>query len=484
VIDQCLSAGTTAFSTQRFDEALKLFLAGSCLEPGAVVFLRNAGATCAVTGQLDPFIRYFERVAKLEPDSGTGFLEAGKAYLVKAEFQQAFDLLSVAFVMSPGHDSEMMYLARAASGLSLVGRSVRLLDRASCIDPSDHHVLSELGRSLREARQFQRGTDALRRAIVLEPNQVGALLTLGFCCLHLGAFAQAWSLYEFRWKDRDFLAENRDSPLQRWTGQPEIRGLRLLVFSEQGFGDTIQFVRFTRELERFGADVTLLVPPGLVRLLGIPPGVSRVVSELASDETFHACCSLMSLPSIFKLTEASIVASRVPYLAAPSRAIEHWKAHIGSATFPRIGVCWSGSDNPRMSHRSLSLKEFSQVFVSGFEFISLNKLVKPSDLGALSELDGRLCHFGDELTDYSVTAGLIDLLDLVVTVDTSVAHLAGAMGKEVWILLPKAADWRWLEDRSDSVWYERVRLFRQDRDADWKSVLDAVAAALITRRKK
>ena len=296
--------------------------------------------------------------------------------------------------------------------------------------------------------------------------------------MHADDYLSGWRFYEFRWRDDDFLRENRDPPIQRWSGQPEIKGLRLLVFSEQGFGDTIQFARFVPELERFEADITFLVPPELLPLLEGIRGASRVVCRLSEEETFHACCSLMSLPHILQVNVDLVLSSRPSYLSASEDLVQSWRARLPPKSSPVVGVCWSGSANPRMTARTISLQEFSQIFHSALTFVSLNRDVRPSDRDTLDSLRDRLYHFGDELTDFSVTAALIENMDVVVTVDTSVAHLAASMGKEVWIILPFNADWRWSEGRQDSFWYERVTLFRQARGQGWSGVLNQVSAAL------
>jgi Flp pilus assembly protein TadD len=479
-----LSAGERAFYRGDVGEARAFFLRAASSDPALGVAWRNAGASAAVLRDLEAAGKYFGWLGVLEPRNDVSHLELGKVQLLLGNHAASAEALSKSMSLAPAVPAALVHYSSVLRRVASPEAAWRFAEWALTLAPFDPQALSELGNVLRERRDFRGAADLLGRSIAIEPNQPETLLTLAFCFLHLDDYALGWRFYEFRWRDRDFLRENRDPPIQRWSGQPEIKGLRLLLFSEQGFGDTIQFVRFIPELERFEAEITLLVPPELLPLLSGIRGVSRVVCRLAEDETFHACCSLMSLPNILMLTVDSVRCSRSPYLEAPKDLVQRWRSRLIPKTSPLIGVCWSGSANPRMTSRTISLLEFSKIFESGLTFVSLNRDVRPADRDALTNLQDQLRHFGDELTDFSVTAALIENMDVVVTVDTSVAHLAGSMGKEVWIMLPFNADWRWSEGRQDSFWYERVKLFRQSRGEGWNEVLSQMAAALTALRPK
>ena len=478
-----LSAGERAFHLGRISEAYGLFCRAACADPTLALACRNAGASAAALRDLDAACKYFTWLCRLEPGDHLPPLELGKAQLLLGDHPASAAALSWSISLAPAVWTSMIYYSSALRSIASPDAASRFAERALTLAPFEPLALSELGSVLREKRDFRGATDSLGRSVALEPNQPGTLLTMGFCFLHGDDYLSGWRFYEFRWRDSDFLRDNRDPPIQRWSGQPEIKGLRLLVFSEQGFGDTIQFARFIPELERFEADVTLLVPPELLPLLQGVRGVSRVVSRLGEDETFHACCSLMSLTNIFQMDVDRVIASRSTYLKAPRDLVRQWHTRLRPKNAPLIGVCWSGSQNPRSTTRMISLSEFSQIFENDLTFVSLNRDVRASDRDALEKLRDRLRHFGDELTDFSVTAALIENMDLVVTVDTSVAHLAASVGREVWIILPYNADWRWSEGRQDSIWYERVRLFRQSRGDNWQEVLRRLRTALVSRAR-
>lgn len=473
-----LGGGTCFPPGGGISEAHGLFCRAACADPASVVACRNAGANAAVLEDLDAACKYFTWLCRLEPGTDLPPLELGKARLLLGDYPASAEALSLSISLAPAIPTTMIYYSSALRRIASLDVALRFAERALTLAPFEPQALSEIGSVLREKRDFRGATDSFGRSIALEPNQPGTLLTMGFCFLHADDYLSGWRFYEFRWRDDDFLRENRDPPIQRWSGQPEIKGLRLLVFSEQGFGDTIQFARFVPELERFEAGITFLVPPELLPLLEGIRGASRVVCRLSEEETFHACCSLMSLPHILQVNVDSVLSSRPSYLRASQDLVRSWRARLPPKSSPVVGVCWSGSANPRMTTRTISLHEFSRIFESGLTFVSLNRDVRPSDRDTLDSLRDRLHHFGDELTDFSVTAALIENMDVVVTVDTSVAHLAASMAKEVWIILPFNADWRWSEGRQDSFWYERVTLFRQARGQGWSGVLNEVSAAL------
>jgi tetratricopeptide (TPR) repeat protein len=469
-----------AFFAGRFDEAKALFLREVCREPQSAAWVHSSAIVFANLRDWESSCRFFDRAVKLEPASPTGFLELGKALFERGDFAAAILALQGSLVLDPALKSGLLHLSLTLRGVRAFDDSARLSRRAWLIDPLDSSVLRELGYSRRDSGLFELSIDSLSRSIAIDPNQPGNFLTLASCELHLGNFDRGWRLYEFRWRANEFLKYHRESALRRWSGQSWIQGQKLLLFSEQGFGDTIMFLRFIGDLDRFSAEITLMVPPGLERLCGQLSGVHTVTSRIPSD-LFAACCPLMSLPAVLSNTLENIPHACGAYLHPARDLVESWRELLGEPRGPRIGVCWSGGENPTLAERSIPLREFSSLFGHEAEFISLHKDVRDHDLEAMTTLAGSLRHFGEEHIDFCSTAALIDLTEIVISVDTAIAHLAGAMGKEVWIILPKRADWRWLQDRSDSPWYPRARLFRQTIDGDWSGPLNEVAAALAER---
>jgi hypothetical protein len=276
-----------------------------------------------------------------------------------------------------------------------------------------------------------------------------------------------------RWKTKELKMKSRNFSKPLWLGEESLTGKTILLHSEQGFGDTIQFCRYAKMVRNLGAKVILEVPLPLVDLLRCLDGVDELIpkdSEL-SDFDFH--CPLLSLPLAFK-TDLSSIPNTPHYLYSNQDKRKYWLNKLGASSKKRIGIVWSGSlghSNDR--NRSLLLKDIIEYLPINFEYISLQKEIREVDQAILSSSSIR--HFGPELHDFSDTAAICDLIDLVISVDTSVAHLAAALGKPTWILLPFTPDWRWHLDREDSPWYPSVRLFRQSSNQQWSPVIQRVA---------
>ena len=248
-----------------------------------------------------------------------------------------------------------------------------------------------------------------------------------------------------------------------------------MLHAEQGLGDTIQFCRYAAHVAQLGARVVLEVQAPLVSLLSSLNGVAEVVARGDALPPFDLHCSLLSLPLAFKTTLADIP-SAAGYLAAPSAKVGVWRERLGAPERPRIGLVWSGNANHKNDrNRSIALATLLAHLPRGADYVSLQKDVSADD-AALMAANPQVRHFGEHLGDFADTAALASLMDLVISVDTSVAHLAGALGRPVWILLPVNPDWRWLLDREGTPWYDAATLYRQKAPGDWQGVLERVKA--------
>jgi hypothetical protein len=315
----------------------------------------------------------------------------------------------------------------------------------------------------------------------LEPDYVEAHWNDGLRLLLTGNLEQGWRAYEWRKQLSEPVAA-RTYPQPLWLGEQDISGKTLFIHWEQGFGDTIQFCRYAKLAETRGATVVMEVQRVL---LGLLRRLSPTIELITPDKTpasFDYHCPLMSLPLAFGTTLETIPVEQ-HYLESEVASRAKWSARLeadspGPKTKPRIGIAWSGSPTHHHDHlRSIGLATCLPLFNLNADWVCLHKEIRDADRAALKLVNG-LKFFGDELDDFNDTAALVDLMDLVISVDTGVAHLAGAMGKPVWILLPFSPDWRWLLDRDDSPWYPSAKLFRQPRPGDWADVIDQVSRAL------
>jgi ADP-heptose:LPS heptosyltransferase len=263
-------------------------------------------------------------------------------------------------------------------------------------------------------------------------------------------------------------------------GQAPVAGKTILLYHEQGMGDTIQFARYSEALSKEGAHVIIQVQAPLVPLMRGMAGTERVIGPKDPLPPFQLQCPLMSLPLAFGARLENIPA-KVPYLSVPSEWIAAWTERLGTAAAPRVGIAWSG--NPKHGNdqnRSIALKELLPLLSAGVEVVSLQKDVSEADRDVL-KAHPQIQDFGAAIRDFADTAALMSLLDLVISVDTAPVHLAGALGKPVWVLLPFSPDWRWMLDREDSPWYPTARLFRQPAFGDWHSVIRRIAEELRRR---
>nr|WP_080435641.1 tetratricopeptide repeat protein [Burkholderia ubonensis] len=317
------------------------------------------------------------------------------------------------------------------------------------------------------------------RACERDPHHGAARRAEAFCRLLMGDFDTGWRQHEARWQAADVMLHRRHADRPMWHGDASIAGRTVLLHAEQGYGDTLQFCRYASLVHDRGATVLVEAPAALGELLATLRGVSRVVTEGQPTPAFDLHCPLMSLPYAFR-TMLDTVPADVPYLHTDARRRAAWAGRLDALAPPRrlrVGLAWSG--NPRHANdenRSLPFAGLAPLLALDATFVSLQPQVRARDAQAFAA--SGVVSFDDALTDFAETAALVDALDLVISVDTSVAHLAGALGRPVWVLLPRVPDWRWLLERDDSPWYPSATLFRQARPGDWPSVVARVGAAL------
>jgi hypothetical protein len=341
---------------------------------------------------------------------------------------------------------------------------------------NDAYLNYREGRHLDSLGRYDEALACFERAVSIAPGDPQTRLNRSMLLLKIGDFECGWK--EFEWRFRIMMGRKLRFPIAwpLWMGQASLKDKTILLYAEFGLGDTIQFCRYVRLLAAQGARVVLEVQPELRSLMMKLEGVDHVLADDEPVPKVDFYCPIMSLPLAFQTRMDSIPAAPSYLVCDPTRRTA-WAARLGTRTAPRIGLAWSGNPtHPNDGERSMPLAILADVIrslSSNAQFVSLQKDVRASDrpvLDALAVID-----FSGVIQDFADTAALIANLDLVITVDTSVAHLAGAMGKPVWILLPFNAEFRWLIDRSDSPWYPSARLFRQSSAGDWDGVISKVA---------
>ena len=369
--------------------------------------------------------------------------------------------------------------AKLGDSLFQMGRTQNAVDRyrrALELNPRHAAAHSNLGLALHDLGLLDEGIAYCERAIALRPGFADAHNILGLALMLKGDFAAGLPHHEWRWRAGGLQIGQSRFFQPAWRGEP-LNGRRILLHAEQGAGDTLQFMRYAPLLAERGGRVVLEVQPELKRLAMSVKGVEEVIGHGERIPAFERHCPLLSLPLAFGTTVASIPGG-VPYLTAPEPLLADWRARLAASSGPRIGLVWAGRPEHRRDRdRSIALTALAPLAATGATFFSLQK--GPAAAQAKDPPPGMVLHdLGDALGDFADTAAAMSALDLVISVDTSTAHLAGVIGKPVWLLLPRTPDWRWLLDREDSPWYPTARLFRQTTYGSWPAVIERVAAEL------
>lgn len=454
--------------------------------PGAIMAQVPCAELMAVAHEyeqarrLDEADRLLGYVLAAAPDHAHALHLRGVVAYRKGEMERALGLMERALAI--GIDTPLYYrnigelyrvLGRTADAVAAARRSVQL-------NPGDPLALMNCGIILAEALELDGAIQCFDRALAVDPNLAGAHFGLAEVLLSKGELARGWEEYEWRFRlaDTPPVIPKTDKP--QWDGKP-IGDEALLLIADQGFGDGIQFGRFIPWAASRCANVVLAASPTLKPLLGqLDPRV-KVVSEWNQTGPFAAWIPLTGLPRLAGTTLETIPAD-VPYLGAPGDKAARWAARVAALTpkgLKRIGIVWAGRPTHKNNwKRSMTLSDLAPV--TAIDGIALVVLQKGEGQRQTGSYYGRapLVHLSAEIGDFEDTMAIVDGLDLVLTVDTSVAHLAGAMGKPVWIMLPWASEWRWLLDRADTPWYPTARLFRQPKAGDWRGVAEQVAGAL------
>ncbi len=354
-------------------------------------------------------------------------------------------------------------------------------DRAIGLRPNYAPAHCERATVLGQLGRWEASLASLNQAVALQPDFAEAHYNRSLALLLSGDFANGWLSHEWRWQNAAKLSmgERRSFTQPLWLGKEPIAGKRLLIYNEQGLGDTLQFCRFAKPLSDGGTTVILQVQAPLVGLLetGLE-GVSRVIAnDGGALPEFDYQCPLVSLPLALKTTLETIPGAAGYLRADPARTVQ-WQARLGNRTRPRVGLTWSGNPDHSNDHnRSFRLADWIEHLPGGLDYVCLQKDVRPGDAETLAA-NPWIARFERELRDFNDAAALCAGVDLVICVDTSIAHLSGALGKPTWVLLPFNPDWRWLLHRTDSPWYGSVKLYRQAVAGDWQGVLTRVAADL------
>lgn len=474
----CNNLGNAYRARGQLDEARECYERALTLDPAFASAHNNLGLVLAEQGRPEQAIASLERALQLAADFPEAHNNMGMVLETLGEPERAVAHLERALALRPAYAEAWNNLGNARRALGLLEPSVESYRRAIALRPGYVEAHNNLGQVLEAQGHIPEALTSYRQAVALQPDFAEAHLNEALALLRSGDFAQGWRLYEWRHQALRGAALVRRFAQPTWLGETPVEGRALLLHYEQGLGDTLQMLRYAPLLARRGAHVIVEVPPAVEPVARSLEGGVTVVAEGAALPAFELQCPLMSLPFALRTTLDEVPAE-VPYLWAPAPVAAAWGERLGERRRRRIGLAWSGSAGytSAMRQRSLSLQEMLPLAGLDADLHSIQKEYRAGEQARIVE-DGRIRDHSAQLLDFGETAGLLAGMDLVISVDTAVAHLAGAMGKPVWLLLPFAADWRWMRERTDSPWYPTMRIFRQPAFGDWRSVMRAVAAAL------
>jgi tetratricopeptide (TPR) repeat protein len=462
----------------RNEEAVKSYDRALVLRPDYTEALYNRGNTLRELKRFDEAMASYDRSLSVRPDFAEALYNRGNTLRELKRFDEALASYDRALSVQPDYFDALCNRGNALRELKRFDEELASYDRALSIRPDDAGALNNRGNALSALGRHIEALATISRAIAVNPASTDAQLNDALLKLRLGDFSRGWEKYEWRWKRDDGSMKPRNFGQPLWLGQEPVVGKTILLHAEQGLGDTIQFARYAPMLAKRDARVILEVQPPLKSLFSQIGSGIQIISNGEIIPSFDLHCPLMSLPLAFR-TELGTIPADAPYLAVLSDRIEQWNDRLPSRNGLRVGIVWSGNASHVNDHnRSISLPRLAPIIdLPYIQFISLQKEMREADARILAQkphIIGLGSHFGD----FTDTAATITQVDLVISVDTSVAHLAGALGKPVWILLPFCPDWRWLLDREDSPWYPSARLFRQPHIDDWDSVIEQVRREL------
>lgn len=471
--------GNALHDLQRPGEAVASYERALALRPDYVEALYNRGLVLQELARHQEALDSYARAVSLRPELADAHYNRGLILHEMKRYDEAVASYDQALRQCPGFADALNNRGNSLRCLNRYDEAIASLDHALRLRPGYVEAWINRGLALQGLGRCEAALESFGQALALRPDSAEAHCGASLCRLSRGDFAAGWEEYEWRWLNPR--AERpRAFAEPRWRGTEPLAGKTVLLWAEQGLGDTLQFCRYAHRVAELGARVVLEVQPALRPLLAGLAGPAQVLAQGEPLPPFDYHCPLLSLPLAFGTTLDSVPAGGA-YLGPDKTKRQEWQRELAGLRRPRIGLAWSGDPrHPNDRNRSMRLAELQPLLAMSAEFIVVQKDVREEDRAGLAAQPG-IRQFDGRLRDFADTAALVNELDLVITVDTSIAHLAGALGKPVWILLCSNPDWRWMQDREDSPWYPTARLFRQNSAGDWRGVIERVVQRLTGR---
>ncbi len=470
--------GVIAHQTGRADVAVDLLSKAIAKNPSIPQFHNSLGVVLKGIGRLQEAIASYRQAVLLKPDYAEAYSNMAAALQFQGRYVEAVENCKQAVQLKPDYAEAYNNMAAALQSQGQYAEAVEKCQQAVLLKPDYAEAYNTMASALQSQGKYTEAIENYRHTLQLKPDYAEVHNNLGMALLLTGEFSQGWKEYEWRSNAKVPTYPHRlEAP--RWDGSPFV-GKRLLVHYEQGLGDSIQFARYLPMVKDQGGTIILEERKPLLGLFQQFSEIDELVEASPNTKPavkFDIYVPFMSLPAIFGTTPETIPAE-VPYIGADSEKVRYWQNRLDGADF-KVGIAWAGrATHKNDRNRSCALEHFAPLAkIDGVKLYGLQKGKAASQANQLPE-DMEVTNLGEQLEDFTDSAAAIENLDLVISVDTAAAHLAGAMGKKVWTLLPLSPDWRWMLDRQDSPWYPTMRLFRQEKCGDWDGVFSRVAEEL------
>jgi len=473
--------GNALAELQQYDEAVSSLMHSLEIDNSNEITYYNLGRVLEKINKVDKSIDCYTKAIAINPDYLEAWINRGNSYEKINELVNALSDYNQAININKNSDDAYYNRGNVLYKMSRFKEALESFDKAIQLQTIHHDVFINRGNTLQELRKYKEALLDYDRAILLDAEDAEAYWNKSLASLALGNLKGGWGLYEWRFKSEAYIDTRSGINGPTWTGKESLQNKTILIHSEQGLGDTIHFCRYIRYVEEIGAKVIFQVQKPLNNLLKNLKGVSQIITKGSELPRYDFQCALMSLPLAFNTTIESIP-NRIPYIDSDAELVSKWSNYFGQSGY-KIAICWQGSTQGKVDvGRSFPVQMFEGIArIKGVRLISLQKNEGAEQLDNLPpgmKVEKLPENFDEGPNAFLDSAAIMKCVDLVITCDTSLTHLAGALGVKTWLPLQFASDWRWLLDRDDSPWYTKHRLFRQSELADWKGVFHRMECAL------
>jgi len=473
--------GVALYKQGKCDKAIEAYQRAIQIQPDFAEAYNNLGMVLKKKGELDAAVQVHHQALRIQPDFAEAHRNLGDILQKQGKYDKAVEAYQRAIQIQPNYAAAYNNLGIAWQKQGKLEQASQIYHKTLVIRPNYPQAYNNLANTLKEQGKLKEAVQAYHKAIEINPDYIDAHKNLGIALLLQGDFQRGWQEYEWRLKSEDLCVANRAQT--RWNGS-SLSGKTILLYAEQGFGDTIQFIRYVHLLAEYNTEIIVECQSELVPLFKNIGAIKKTIVAGESSPKFDVNASLLSLPGILG-TDLNSIPVKTPYLYAKSGS----HTNLETCSEYKVGIVWAGNlKHPNDNNRSVELQQFSVLFdVEACQFFSLQVGSRRDDI-IRYYYSNTIIDLGGDFSNFSDTAAAILELDLVISVDTAVAHLAGALGKPIWVLLPFMPDWRWLLERENTPWYPTMRLFRQTDTRNWAEVLQKVRFELektnIGKKKK